>query len=150
MSAYLTKSQEKKLRETYKAYNLKRFHSMNAAIRTSKNCCSYMGIDNATGEMVEKTSDCLQLFSYYTKCVSWYPQAKALWVSPIVSDGIGLTSTTTRQVNRFLREYVAPNVDVSVLQYGHVITEPHHVYELGELHVMYHRDSDYLTPANWI
>jgi hypothetical protein len=150
MSAYLTKSQEKKLRETYKAYGLKRFHSMNAAIRTMKNCCKYMGVDNATGEMVEKTSDWIQLFSYYTKCVSWYPQAKIVWVSPIVSEGLHLTSTTTRQVNRFLHEYIAPNIDVSVLQYGHVITEPYHVYKLGDLHVMYNTDSNYLTPANML
>lgn len=150
MSAYLTKNQEKKLRETYKAYGLKRFHSMNAAIRTTKNCCSYMSVDNRTGEMVEKFSDCLQLFSYYTKCVSWYPQAKTLWVSPIVSEGFHLTSTTTKQINRFLHEYVAPNVDVSVLQYGRVITEPNHAYVLGDLNILYHKDSDYLTPVTWL
>ena len=146
MSAYLTKSQEKKLHETYKQYNAKRFHSMNAAIRTTKNCCSYLAFDDVTGEQVTRTDDCLTFYSYYTKCLSWYPKAHILHVSPIVYEGYGLTATTTRQVNRFLREQVAPNVDISVLQYGYTVTEPHHVYRIGQIHVGYSEHVDRLMP----
>lgn len=147
MSEYLTKKQKKLLADTYKLYNLKRFHSMNAATRTVKDCCSYMGVDNRTGEAIEKSSDCISFFSYYTKCVSWYPQARTLFVSPIVYDGFELTSTTTKQVNRFLRECVAPKIDISLLQYGFTVSKPNTVFKVGDIDILFSVEVSRLSPS---
>lgn len=147
MSAYLTKSQEEKLRETYKLYGCKRFHSMNAATRTVKDCCTYNDIDNVTGEKLVKLSDAIHFYSYYTECVVWYPKANILWVNPIVAEGYDLTPTTTQQVNRFLRECVRPNVDVSALQYGYTINEWHKSYYVDSLRVNYSSENSYLSRA---
>lgn len=141
----MSKAQEKKLRETYKLHDCKRFHSMNAATKTVKNCCTYMGVDNATGEEVTKLSDAIHFYSYYTECLIWYPKANILWVAPIVYDGgYTLTPTTTRQINRFLRERVRPNVDVSALQFWHTMSKRHKSYRVGSLLVNYKSHNAYL------
>ena len=126
MSVYMTKEQEKKLRETYRFHHCKRFHSMNAAIKTA--------------------DDGFHFYSYYTWCVSWYPSCNILEVAPIVhDDGYALSPTTTRQVNRFLHEYVAPNVDVSALQYGKVVRKIGEEYHIGRVQVMYRYNSNRLS-----
>lgn len=119
MSAYMTKEQEKKLLDTYKLHNLKRFHSMNAA--------AYMdgyGVD---------------FYSYYTHCVSWYPDGRVLEVFPIVADKSNYlpSPTTTRQVNRFLKECVSPRLSAAVLQYGFDASGPNEWYKIGDIDVRY-------------
>lgn len=125
MSAYLTKAQEKKLLDTYKLHNMRRFHSMNAAV------------DDMNGYSVA-------FYSYYAHCVSWYPAVRILKVFPIVADKQNYiqTPTTTRQVNRFLKECVSPRLSVAVLQYGFDASEAHaHYDEIDDIDVRYVKHS---------
>lgn len=130
MSAYLTRAQEKKLLDTYKLHNMKRFHSMNAATYTDEYS--------------------VEFYSYYTHCVSWYPTCRVLQVFPIVTDkfNYAISPTTTRQLNRFLHERVSPRLSIAVLQYGFElinnmldVSEPNRYYEIDNIDVRYVKHS---------
>lgn len=127
MSAYLTKAQEKKLLDTYRLHNMKRFHSMNAA--------TYM--DDYS----------VEFYSYYAHCLTWCPTVRMLFVYPIVADkdNYAPSPTTTRQVNRFLKECVSSRLSVAVLQYGFETSEAHgHYDEIADIDVRYVKHSNTL------
>jgi hypothetical protein len=103
---------------------MRRFHSMNAA--------TYMD-----GYFVE-------FYSYYTHCLKWSPKTRTLYVFPIVADksDYAPSPTTTRQVNRFLKERVSPRLSVAVLQYGFDASEAHaHYDEIDDIDVRYVKHS---------
>lgn len=129
MSAYLTRAQEKKLLDTYKLHNMRRFHSMNAAV------------DDMNGYSVA-------FYSYYAHCISWYPDSRILKVFPIVADKSSYvpSPSTTRQVNRFLKERVSPRLSVAALQYGFEVSEGRgHYDEIDDIDVRYVKHSHTLA-----
>ena len=99
MSAYLTKAEEKRLLQTYRLRGVERFHSMNAGLIWN--------------------DECVQFYSYYTKCIEYYPSVNYLLVYPIVyDDTLHLSPTTKRQIDRFLAECVTESINVNVLRFG--------------------------------
>lgn len=98
---YMSRAQQKSLLDCYRVHNCKRFHSMNAAIKyTGHNRFTF--VDNGVLEQVASTA--IAFYSYRTRCFGWYPDADYLVVYPAVINGV--SSSTSRQCNRFLAEIV--------------------------------------------
>lgn len=92
----------------------------------------------------------VEFYSYYAHCISWCPKVRMLFVYPIVADNVNyaISPTTTRQVNRFLRECVSPRLSVAAIQYGFDASDGRgHYDEIDDIDVRYVKHSHTLKKS---
>lgn len=100
MNDYLSREQKKTLLAEYRIHNFKRFHSMNAAVKT---------VDGA-----------FYFASYRIICFRYNPMENTLVVYPYIFDDETFiqTRTTNKQCNRWLYEHFADNgLNTNFLRY---------------------------------